>query len=99
MGRVIFATAVLMLCLLGAAARLARWEQVFTPSGVELVPTDSHYYVRFARLQRQAFPDFRRFDPYVGFPDGAAIHWPPLHTWSVAAAIALGDGRDEAAVA
>lgn len=78
------------LLLLAAWARCTGWANVFTPHGVELIPTDSHYHVRFALLQLHAFPRFVSFDPYVNFPEGAHIYWAPLHAWLVALAIRLG---------
>ena len=82
------------LVLLGLCARCAGWKSVFLGGEVELVPADSHYYVRFARLQLAAFPRFVTFDPFVNFPEGASILWPPVHTLFVALAIALaGDGE------
>jgi asparagine N-glycosylation enzyme membrane subunit Stt3 len=74
---------------LGVWARCSNWRNVFTAQGVELLPSDSHYYVRFALLQLRSFPRFHAFDPYVNFPTGAFICWPPIHAWSVAAALAL----------
>jgi dolichyl-phosphooligosaccharide-protein glycotransferase len=70
-------------------ARCAQWREIFTPDGLELVPSDSHYYVRFALLQLRSFPRFTSFDPFVNFPAGSFQHWPPLHAWLVAASIAL----------
>ena len=75
-------------------ARVADQGSVFTPQGVELKPTDSHYYTRFAQRQLDAFPRFEAFDPWVNFPTGARIIWPPVHTWLVSASIALFGGGD-----
>jgi hypothetical protein len=81
-------------------ARCANWRTVFTPHGVELLLSDTHYYVRFALMQLRAFPHFQRFDPYVNFPGGAHILWPPGHTALVAGAIAwAGTARAEWAAA
>lgn len=79
----------LALLALAWVARLSDFANVFTEEGVELKPTDSHYYARFAQLQREAFPRFVPFDPFINFPDGAPILFPPLHTWTVAASISL----------
>lgn len=80
---------------LALAARTADWRNVLGGGSVELVPTDSHYYIRFARLQQLAFPRFEPFDPYINHPTGASIIWPPLHTWGVALLLALGSGQPE----
>ncbi|SET62726.1 glycosyltransferase family 39 protein [Stigmatella erecta] len=87
------------LLALAFLARIANWRQVFLDGNVELLATDSHYYVRYALLQLQTFPSFHRFDPYISFPSGASIIWPPLHTWLVALFIALGSAEPERAVA
>lgn len=79
----------LTIIALGGWARLADHANVFTDEGVELKPTDSHYYVRFALRQLAAFPRFDAFDPFVNFPEGAQVLWPPLHTYAVAASIAV----------
>jgi dolichyl-diphosphooligosaccharide--protein glycosyltransferase len=86
---------------LGVGARLLPWADVFPGGGVvNLLPADSHYYARFAHLQRAAFPRWVDEDRYVNFPSGALILWPPLHTASVAVAEALaGPAGDEAGVA
>lgn len=87
--RKVFWGLALTVIALGGWARLASLPSVFTPTGVELLPTDSHYYVRFASRQLETFPRFEDFDPWVNYPEGARIYWPPFHTWAVAAAIAL----------
>ncbi len=85
-----------LLALLGASfwARCARWREVFTADGVELIPSDSHYYVRFGLMQLGHFPLFRAFDPFLNYPEGAFNLWPPIHAWLVALAIAIG-GREQ----
>src|SRR3954468_15532309 len=74
---------------LAAWARLASWRAVFTKRGIELLPTDTHYYVRFALRLLHAFPRFDGFDPFVNAPGGATIIWPPLHAYAIAGSIAL----------
>ncbi|HYO70874.1 MAG TPA: peptide transporter [Archangium sp.] len=87
------------LLALALAARTADWRNVLGGGFVELVPTDSHYYLRFARLQQLAFPRFEPFDPYINHPTGASIIWPPLHTWGVAVFLAFGPAQPERAAA
>ncbi|HEX5750565.1 MAG TPA: glycosyltransferase family 39 protein [Archangium sp.] len=87
------------LLALALAARTADGRNVLGGGFVELVPTDSHYYIRFARLQQLAFPRFEPFDPYINHPTGASIIWPPLHTWGVALFLALGPAQPERAAA
>ena len=77
-----------VLVALALSARLATWSWRFGGGHVELVPSDSHYYVRLARLQLAA----RRpvaFDPFVGFPAGSENYWPPLHALLVTLAVGL----------
>src|SRR4051812_41794297 len=89
-------TAAVLLVLLGIWARCANFRTVFpVPGQVELLPSDSHYYTRFARLQLHAFPRYQAFDPYVSFPEGARIIHPPVHAEVVAAAVAVA-GQDRA---
>jgi dolichyl-diphosphooligosaccharide--protein glycosyltransferase len=89
------------LILAGLWARCANFRTVLPePGRVELLPSDSHYYARFARMQLRAFPRYQAFDPYVNHPDGARIILPPLHALSVAALVgALGEERTELAAA
>jgi len=96
-----FWLALAAVCALAFAARVATYRSVFPPSGeVELVPSDSHLYVRFARLQLAAFPRIARRDPYLDYPNGAELHVPVLHTWAVALAVLLaGADRAEAGAA
>jgi len=89
--------AAVLLVLAGLWARCANFRSVFPAQGhVELLPSDSHYYTRFARLQLHAFPRYQTFDPYVSFPEGAQIILPPLHAELVAAAVkAVGENEAE----
>lgn len=91
--RLRFALAFLAVVLLGAWARLRGFPSVLTENGAELLPADSHYYVRFALLQLESFPRFTTFDPLVNHPTGATITWPPGHAFLVALAVLLG-GRE-----
>lgn len=93
-----------VLLLLAATAFWARctsWRSVFPPSGeTELVPTDSHFYVRFALLQLHALPSLTSFDPYINHPHGAQLYVPLPHALVVAGFIAVfGEARAELAAA
>jgi dolichyl-diphosphooligosaccharide--protein glycosyltransferase len=92
---------VLLLLLLSVGARLLPWHEIFAPDGtVSLLPADSHYYVRFAQLQRAGFPHWVDEDRFVNFPAGARILWPPVHTYSVALAeVVAGAAGPEAGAA
>jgi asparagine N-glycosylation enzyme membrane subunit Stt3 len=89
--------AIALVALLGTLARVSNFAQIFRDGFVELLPSDSHYYVRFALLQRHAFPHFVTFDPFVNFPRGAEIYWPPLHTAFVAIGTYFGRGPEAGA--
>lgn len=78
------ATAAILVAV-ALAARLATWGWIFGTNWVELVPSDSHYYVRLARLHLAAGGPVAA-DPFVGFPLGSASYWPPLHILLVSAA-------------
>jgi len=85
------ATIVLLLVLAAATlwARATTFRSVFPPSGeTELVPTDSHFYVRFALLQLHALPSLTTHDPYINHPEGAQLYVPLPHALIVAAFIA-----------
>ncbi len=83
-------TAAVLLVLAGLWARCADFRSTFpAPGQVELLPSDSHYYTRFALLQLHAFPRYQTFDPYVSFPEGAHIILPPLHAYAVTGAVAI----------
>lgn len=85
-----FSIALLAVAALALGIRAANHGDVFRGGEVDLLPSDSHYYVRFALLQLRAFPRFVRFDPLVNFPSGASILWPPVHAWLVALGILAG---------
>jgi len=81
------------IALLGFGARLLPYRAVFTSEGVDLVPADTHYYVRWARLQLHA-DGWQKRDPYLNFPGGARVYWPPLHTRAVELFVSAFGGRD-----
>lgn len=88
-----------LITVAAAAARVANHRSVFPPTGeVELAPTDSHFYVRYAALQRHNFPRFTSFDPYLNHPHGAQLYLPLPHALIVAAFLGAGD-RPEAGAA
>ena len=83
-----FALIALGVLALGVWARFAPWPSVFTPHGIALQPTDTHYYVRFAERLLHHFPRYDDFDPFVNPPTGATIYWPPLHALFTAGLVA-----------
>jgi dolichyl-diphosphooligosaccharide--protein glycosyltransferase len=73
---------------------------VFTPYGI--LPgglSDEYYHLRRIWYSVVNFPDVLAFDPYVNFPDGGHIHWPPGFDWLAAAVARLIVGaHDQAAM-
>ena len=64
--------------LAGAAIRLGPpWSNVFGGSGTVLLDTDAYYHLRRIQFAVHHFPAVPAFDPYVNFPEGARIIWPP----------------------
>ncbi|MDQ3263593.1 MAG: peptide transporter [Myxococcota bacterium] len=101
MSRRVSIAVLLLLAATAFWARCTSWRSVFPPSGeTELVPTDSHFYVRFALLQLHALPSLTTFDPYINHPHGAQLYVPLPHALVVAGFIALfGEPRAELAAA
>ncbi|MBN2357818.1 MAG: glycosyltransferase family 39 protein, partial [Deltaproteobacteria bacterium] len=63
--------------LLGVLARCTPWRSVFGGDGVLFFDVDPYYHLRRARLIVEQFPALPQFDPWIGFPWGASIPWPP----------------------
>lgn len=79
--------------VLGAfALRAVGFRHVFPGEGiVAFAFGDPHYHLRLALYALERFPDFLAFDPYVVFPDGAPVAWPPFYDlWVAGSALALG---------
>jgi asparagine N-glycosylation enzyme membrane subunit Stt3 len=51
---------------------------------VVLPPGDAQYHMRRALYAWTHFPSVLFFDPYINFPGGAAISWPPLFDFVIA---------------
>jgi dolichyl-diphosphooligosaccharide--protein glycosyltransferase len=83
-----YAVGAAVMIALAVWARLATWSWIFGTGRTELLPSDSHYYVRLARLHLHAH-GLVPFDPFVGFPKGSENYWPHLHTLLVATAAAV----------
>lgn len=76
-----------------AVAALALWmralgfEWVFPDADtVVFSPGDAQYHVRRSLYAWTHFPFVLFFDPYINFPGGASISWPPLFDFTVAGA-------------
>lgn len=84
--------AALSLALAGVAARCLPWRYVFSAGDVVLTGTDSYYHLWRARMLVESFPLFPSFDPFLSFPAGAAVPWPPGFDLLVALPGLLGGG-------
>ncbi len=83
---------------LGAAARLAPWRQVFTPDGVRFYFDGDPLYhlLQAGRALRAGFtPTW--FDPWLSWPAGATVLWPPLWDLLIAATARLAFGASPSA--
>ncbi|MDG2051647.1 MAG: STT3 domain-containing protein [Myxococcota bacterium] len=76
------------LVVLAAAAlgiRALGFEYVFVGGEVVFPPADPQYHLRRALFTMMQFPDVLLFDPYINFPGGAPVPWPPLFDWLLGA--------------
>ncbi|HET8722930.1 MAG TPA: STT3 domain-containing protein [Anaeromyxobacteraceae bacterium] len=83
---------------LGAAARLVHWRQVFTPDGVRFFFDGDPLYhlLQAGRALRSGFsPTW--FDPWLSWPGGASVLWPPLWDLLIAATARLASGASPSA--
>ena len=72
--------------LLALGLRALGFEWVFIDGEtVVFAPGDAQYHVRRALYAWVNFPTILFSDPYINYPGGAAISWPPLFDFTVAA--------------
>ncbi|MEE2673866.1 MAG: hypothetical protein VX466_08730 [Myxococcota bacterium] len=72
--------------LLALGLRALGFEWVFVDSDtVVFAPGDAQYHVRRALYSWVNFPTVLFSDPYINYPGGAAISWPPLFDFTTAA--------------
>ena len=97
-GALPFATlcGVACLSLLAFGMRAIGFERVFDPDGtVVLAIDDAQYHARLARFSFEDFPRVLTWDPYLNFPHGARVPWPPLYDLALAgSARLLGEGPE-----
>ncbi len=67
----------MLAALAGVAIRCLPWRSVFSDGQVVLAGVDPSYHLWRARMLVERFFDSPLFDPYISFPDGAPIPWPP----------------------
>jgi asparagine N-glycosylation enzyme membrane subunit Stt3 len=61
------------------AARLLSLAAVFRQGRVFYFDTDDYYHLRRIMAAAANFPRLPSFDPYLGFPSGFRVNWPPLY--------------------
>lgn len=73
--------------------RMLPWRWVFSDHGIVLPGTDPYYHIWRAWSIGEQFPSIPVVDPFVSFPFGAAIPWPPGFDLLVALPGILGAGK------
>ena len=63
---------------LALLVRSLAYANVFHRGDVVFAPADAMYHVRRAYFTYESWPRVLLFDPYVNYPDGAPVPWPPL---------------------
>lgn len=87
------------LLLAATLVRLSSWQEVFGAERVRfLFDTDPHYHVLRAIRTLHDFPRVPWTDPFMNYPAGAPILWPPLFDFLIAAPVALLGGGEAALV-
>ena len=56
---------------------------------VTFPPADAQYHLRRALYTFTQFPGVLLFDPYINFPGGAPVPWPPLFDFLLGGAARL----------
>jgi dolichyl-diphosphooligosaccharide--protein glycosyltransferase len=92
--RAAIAAGLALVCALALALRALGFEAVFPGNGEVLFAVgDGHYHARLAYFSFVHFPAFLTFDPYLNYPEGAAVPVPPLPDLLVAGVARLaGEG-------
>jgi dolichyl-diphosphooligosaccharide--protein glycosyltransferase len=80
----------LFITLGGVLARCVHWPQIFTGHGVVLPGTDPYYHLWRADMLAGSLPGLMTFDPFISFPGGAPIPWPPVFDLLLALPVLLG---------
>ncbi|MCG8589018.1 MAG: hypothetical protein MJE66_06975 [Proteobacteria bacterium] len=78
---------------LALGVRLLAWGDVFVGERVLFVVGDAYYHLRLAEYSWHHFPAFLTHDPFLNFPVGGEVPWPPLYDlWVAGSALLLGGG-------
>ena len=81
------AVGLLVLCGLVVSARGVGFEKIFDrEAGVVLLAMDdAQYHARRAAHTAEHFPEVLWFDPFLNYPSGAFVPWPPLYDFGLGA--------------
>jgi asparagine N-glycosylation enzyme membrane subunit Stt3 len=71
-------------CVLAFLLRALSFEGVFLDDSVLFAAGDSYAHARLALYAFVNLPSILTFDPYINYPDGAAVPMPPLQDFLVA---------------
>jgi len=75
----------LIICIISLYIRIALpYEQVFVNGTVWFKGTDAWYHMRLVDNLLHHFPHRISFDPYICYPYGAMVSWPPFFDWFIA---------------
>jgi len=83
-----------LILLLGVAARLTPWSQVFTPDGLRYRGNDAYYHLLRIQTAVRDYPHVPARDAWMNYPRGATVPWPPLFDLAVASAAKGTGGAD-----
>lgn len=90
---------VLSLCaafVIAIGMRLMTYRSVFVGSDVVLIGADPYYHLRRVIYIVEHFPHSMPFDPFINYPDGLWVGWPPLYDQMTALfAIVVGLGNPD----
>ncbi|MCK5660123.1 MAG: hypothetical protein KAH86_02105, partial [Methanosarcinales archaeon] len=76
--------------------RLMTYRSVFVDNDVVLIGADPYYHLRRVIYMVQNFPETLPFDPFINYPDGLWVGWPPLYDQLTALfAIVMGLGHPD----
>ena len=81
--------ALLAIFALALAMRGLAFEWVFQGDVIAFRPADPQYHLRRAFYTFINFPQILLFDPYINYPGGSAVPWPPLYDFIVGAVARL----------
>jgi dolichyl-diphosphooligosaccharide--protein glycosyltransferase len=86
---VAFGAALALIAVLAIVIRALGHDFVFVGDEVVFPPADAQYHLRRAYYSFINFPDVLLFDPYINYPGGASVPWPPLFDFVLGGAARL----------